>query len=336
MDISSRDRVILEKLRKNFRSGRLAHAFLIASTEMAYGRAFLTPLTQAILETDHLSHPDHFILRPSGPTAQIKTEEARGLCQRVQQTPLVGRHKVIWIEGAERCLPSAANVLLKTLEEAPAGSFFFLISAHPSSLLPTVQSRCCFLRLRGTVASHSHPLWEDWKRRWREWLLPLFPHQEQRPKILPIPSLYALLAALESSMVQMLEETKEPSSASTASTDEEMPPVDESARRTLQQRLWIDLEGSVEALWREQEDSTLLKLLPPVIAYLENCRRLSELNLSFSTALEAWLIFTAQAVLNRGNWRAAPKNAFELAIAQASAEAKEEVSAPPSRVYDDR
>ncbi|MDR2377419.1 MAG: hypothetical protein LBD54_01545 [Puniceicoccales bacterium] len=301
MDISSRDRGVLEKLRQGFRSGRLAHAFLIASAEMAYGRAFLTPLTQAILGTDRLPHPDHFILQPSGLTAQIKTEEARGLCQRVQQTPLVGRHKVIWIEGAERCPPSAANVLLKTLEEPPAGSFFFLLSAHPSSLLPTVQSRCCFLRLRGTAAPPSHPPWEDWKRRWREWLLPLFPHQAQRPKLLPIPSLYALLAALESSVVQILEGTKEAKPNSAESPDQETVPADESAKRTLQQRLWIDLESSVEMLWREQGDVTLFRLLPPVIATLEKCRGLSELNLSFSTALEAWLIFTAQALLNTEN-----------------------------------
>jgi DNA polymerase-3 subunit delta' len=300
MDISSRDRVILEKLRQGFRSGRLAHAFLIASAEMAYGRAFLTPLTQAILETDHLPHPDHFILRPSGLMAQIKTEEARSLCQRVQQTPLVGRHKVVWIEGAERCPPSAANVLLKTLEEPSAGSFFFLLSAHPSSLLPTVQSRCCFLRLRGTMAPPSHPPWEDWKRRWREWLLPLFPHQEQRPKLLPIPPLYALLATLESRIARMLEGAKESDPGSTESPDEEAAPADESAKRTLQQRLWADLENSVEALWREQGDVTLFKLLPPIIATLGKCRGLSELNLSFSTALEAWLIFTAQALLNTG------------------------------------
>ncbi len=38
--------------------------------------------------------------------------------------------------------PSAANAFLKTLEEAPGGAVFFLISASPASLLPTVLSRC--------------------------------------------------------------------------------------------------------------------------------------------------------------------------------------------------
>src|SRR5207237_8589783 len=39
-------------------------------------------------------------------------------------------------------LPNAANALLKSLEEPPAGAMFILVSHRPARLLPTVRSRC--------------------------------------------------------------------------------------------------------------------------------------------------------------------------------------------------
>jgi DNA polymerase-3 subunit delta' len=43
--------------------------------------------------------------------------------------------------------PSAANALLKELEEPPKNTVMFLISHQPSGLLPTIRSRCRTLRL---------------------------------------------------------------------------------------------------------------------------------------------------------------------------------------------
>jgi DNA polymerase III subunit delta' len=40
----------------------------------------------------------------------------------------------------------AANALLKSLEEPPAGTVFFLVSHMPGRLLPTIRSRCRLLR----------------------------------------------------------------------------------------------------------------------------------------------------------------------------------------------
>ncbi len=40
----------------------------------------------------------------------------------------------------------AANKLLKTLEEPPRGTHFVLVTAKPSSLLPTIRSRCQIAR----------------------------------------------------------------------------------------------------------------------------------------------------------------------------------------------
>jgi DNA polymerase-3 subunit delta' len=43
--------------------------------------------------------------------------------------------------------PSAANALLKLLEEPPAAATLLLVSHQPSGLLPTIRSRCRELRL---------------------------------------------------------------------------------------------------------------------------------------------------------------------------------------------
>jgi DNA polymerase-3 subunit delta' len=43
---------------------------------------------------------------------------------------------------------SAANALLKTLEEAPSYAVLILTADHPEQLLPTIVSRCEVLRLR--------------------------------------------------------------------------------------------------------------------------------------------------------------------------------------------
>ena len=41
----------------------------------------------------------------------------------------------------------AANAFLKTLEEPPAGTFLFLLTTRPYSILPTIRSRTIVVRL---------------------------------------------------------------------------------------------------------------------------------------------------------------------------------------------
>ena len=57
-----------------------------------------------------------------------------------------GRAKVVTIDPADMMTESAANALLKTLEEPGAGRFLILVTSRLSSLLPTVRSRCQVVR----------------------------------------------------------------------------------------------------------------------------------------------------------------------------------------------
>tara|TARA_B100000470_G_scaffold68435_1_gene52233 strand:- start:158 stop:1327 length:1170 start_codon:yes stop_codon:yes gene_type:complete len=62
--------------------------------------------------------------------------------------PYEGNRRVVVIDDAHKMNSSAQNALLKTLEEPPQSSTLVLITPAPSSLLPTIRSRCQTLRFK--------------------------------------------------------------------------------------------------------------------------------------------------------------------------------------------
>lgn len=71
----------------------------------------------------------------------IKIAQTRALAAEVYARPREGRQRFFLIDGAERLREEAANSLLKTLEEPPPTSSLILLTARPSALLPTINSR---------------------------------------------------------------------------------------------------------------------------------------------------------------------------------------------------
>lgn len=53
-----------------------------------------------------------------------------------------GGWRIAIVDPADDMNPSAANALLKVLEEPPSRSLFFIVSHTPGRLLPTIRSRC--------------------------------------------------------------------------------------------------------------------------------------------------------------------------------------------------
>jgi len=72
----------------------------------------------------------------------IKTEVIRQLKQKFSLKPLEAPYKVVLIDDVHCLHPSAANVLLKTLEEPPEKALMILITSSPYKLLRTILSRC--------------------------------------------------------------------------------------------------------------------------------------------------------------------------------------------------
>jgi len=88
------------------------------------------------------SHPDLLWVAPEESKQQISVEQVRAATARLTQTSYRQGYKVAVIEPAHLMTASAANSLLKTLEEPTPRSALILVTSQPSSLLPTVRSRC--------------------------------------------------------------------------------------------------------------------------------------------------------------------------------------------------
>lgn len=76
------------------------------------------------------------------PDAVIDTERVGELMRHSSARPALGRRKIGIICSAEQMNATAANRLLKTLEEPPPNTTFVLTTANPSRLLDTIVSRC--------------------------------------------------------------------------------------------------------------------------------------------------------------------------------------------------
>ena len=76
----------------------------------------------------------------------ISIDQIRAMQARLTTRPTLGAFRAIIIEPADDLERSAANALLKSLEEPPAGTFFLLVTHRPGLLLPTIRSRARILR----------------------------------------------------------------------------------------------------------------------------------------------------------------------------------------------
>lgn len=86
-------------------------------------------------------HPDVEVL--SAPAdKEIGVEPVRDLLEKAQSFPTAGPHRFFVIDGADRLSVAAGNALLKTLEEPPAASRFYLLAESNDRVLPTIRSRC--------------------------------------------------------------------------------------------------------------------------------------------------------------------------------------------------
>ena len=97
---------------------------------------------------DASSHPDMRVLErlvneKTGNLARnISVDQVRKLGEFMTMAPAMSAWRVVVVDSIDDMEASAANALLKILEEPPAGTIFFLVSHAPGRLLPTIRSRC--------------------------------------------------------------------------------------------------------------------------------------------------------------------------------------------------
>jgi DNA polymerase III subunit delta' len=166
----------------SFRSGRLAHAWLIGGRE-GIGKATLAwrfarfvlahpdPRSAAVAQAQDLSvpagdrsahqlgalsHPDFALLRRAwnektgtGFFTEIRVDEVREEMHVFRMAPAEGGFRVAIVDSADDLNVSSANALLKIIEEPPPKSLILILAHRMGAVMPTIRSRCRRLLLDG-------------------------------------------------------------------------------------------------------------------------------------------------------------------------------------------
>lgn len=154
-----------------WRSGALHHAWLLAGAKGVGKATFAREAATRVLADaagpavkapdlatpeDHRiarlveagSHPDLRWLerqpkeKGEGLARNVTVSQVRSLGDLFELTPALSPWRAVVIDSIDDLEKSAANALLKMLEEPPANCLFLLVSHAPGRLLPTIRSRC--------------------------------------------------------------------------------------------------------------------------------------------------------------------------------------------------
>ncbi|WP_133498353.1 DNA polymerase III subunit delta' [Cognatilysobacter terrigena] len=162
---------IYAQVASTLESGRLGHAQLFCGPAQLGKRDVAIRLARRVLcETpngiepcnacrscrllDAGTHPDYRFVSfiPNREGTKVRTEividQMRELSSQLALTPQYGRAQVAIVDPADAINTSAANALLKTLEEPVPGRYLWLVSAHPARLPATIRSRCQRIEFR--------------------------------------------------------------------------------------------------------------------------------------------------------------------------------------------
>jgi len=88
------------------------------------------------------THPDSYYIDLEKGKSTLGIDVIREITEKLYSHSQQGGNKVIRIAQADKLTEAAANALLKTLEEPPAKTWFFLSCREPAHLPATLRSRC--------------------------------------------------------------------------------------------------------------------------------------------------------------------------------------------------
>jgi DNA polymerase-3 subunit delta' len=95
-----------------------------------------------------MQHPDLSVIEADAEGGTMKVDQIRDVRRLLTLKPYIATFRVALFLRFHEANDSAANALLKTLEEAPSYAVLILTADNPEQLLPTIVSRCEVLRLR--------------------------------------------------------------------------------------------------------------------------------------------------------------------------------------------
>ena len=158
---------IVYKILKNaILNNQYSHAYLIETGGfydafnfvMAFSKSLLCPLKKLTKENcaechqceviDSGNFPEIEIIAPDG--LWIKKEQLQNLQKEFNTKALIGNKRIYIINQAEKLNKSAANSILKFLEEPEGNIIAILMTDNIYNVLSTIRSRCQILRLKSS------------------------------------------------------------------------------------------------------------------------------------------------------------------------------------------
>lgn len=103
---------------------------------------------------DEFASEDRTVVTPERESGW-SIRDIRALIGWAALKPYLGSRKLAVLEGVERLTPEAADAFLKTLEEPPPSTVFFLFSRFPRVVPKTIRSRLVFAGAGAVVSAPS-------------------------------------------------------------------------------------------------------------------------------------------------------------------------------------
>jgi DNA polymerase-3 subunit delta' len=156
----------VQMLKQHLMHDSLRHAYLFSGPPGLGRRTLALRLTQALnclqpvalaepcgqckacQQIERMQYADLSVVQAEKQGGILRVEQIRSVRQSLVLKPYQGKYRVALFLRFQEANASAANALLKTLEEAPAHALLLLTADTPEQLLPTIVSRCEVLRLR--------------------------------------------------------------------------------------------------------------------------------------------------------------------------------------------
>ena len=179
-DYQKEQPIIFKILTNQIKAEKISHAYLFETNGYHDSQKFINAYIKTILcpnnytnnkncnnchqceQIDSGNFPEIKIINPDG--LWIRKEQLQELQREFNEKALIGNKRIYIINGAEKLNKSAANSILKFLEEPEENIIALLITDNAYGVLETIRSRCQILRFKESKHKHDNNEIENIKK----------------------------------------------------------------------------------------------------------------------------------------------------------------------------